>query len=62
MAFTFASPKMDLALFTRTPQGPTPGIADVFTRGSANFELKTNNEELDNIVSQMRKNIARNNR
>lgn len=53
---------MDLALFTRTPQGPTPGIADVFTRGSANFELKTNNEELDNIVSQMRKNIARNNR
>jgi hypothetical protein len=57
--FNASSPRMDLRIFTRTPQGPTPNLADMLSRNLISYEWKANNEELDDIVTQTRRAIAR---
>jgi len=42
--FSSLSPKMDLKILTRTPQGPTPCLADIFTRNMGTPDFKPNNE------------------
>jgi hypothetical protein len=50
---------MDLRIFARTPQYPTPAISDLLSRNLMAFDWKANNEELDEIVSQTRRAIER---
>lgn len=40
-----------------TPLCPSPGIGDLFSRCGGNYEFKTNNEDLDNIMTQLKRKI-----
>ena len=55
--FNSASPRMDLRIFARTPQCPTPNLTDMLARNLMSFDWKANNDELDQIVTQTRRAI-----
>jgi hypothetical protein len=40
-----------------TPLCPSPNIGDLFNRGAVNYEWKDNNDDLDNIMHQLKKKI-----
>lgn len=43
-----------------TPLCPSPNISDIFSRGGGSYEFKTNNEDLDNIMHQLKRKIEEN--
>lgn len=53
----FSGPSPQAQFKGWTPLCPSPNLNDFICRPGANYELKTNNDDLDNVVNQLRRKI-----